>query len=218
MTLELTADHPAVEQQGVEREAGEPEAEAVEHGDDRNRLALDARLLEDLFHRDLTGRVPHIGVADRVEPHSGVGALGEEQFAPLVADDRRDRDLRRHVALDALAHARQPLVVERFAFGFLDRDVADVGRDLEDLLEPFLLVQALGEPEPGPGDGGEGLRPAEEIDGGGTEGLGQGGETNPDGRERSSRVTTVVRRVKSVARNASTAWRSANRFPAGSRR
>ena len=42
---QLAADGPAVEHQRVERDAGEAEAQAVEHGDEPHRLALDAGLL-----------------------------------------------------------------------------------------------------------------------------------------------------------------------------
>ena len=96
--LELAAEHAAVEQQRVQREAGEAEAQAVEHRDQRDRLHLDAGLLVDLLHRDLRRRVADVGVADRVQPHARVGALGEQELAALVADDGGDRDLRRDVA------------------------------------------------------------------------------------------------------------------------
>ena len=43
--LELAADGPAVEHERVERDAGEAEAQAVEHGDEPDRLDLDAGLL-----------------------------------------------------------------------------------------------------------------------------------------------------------------------------
>ena len=142
------------------------------------RLDLDAGLLVDLLHRDLGRRVADVGPADRVEPHPGVGPLGEQDLAAVVADDRRHRDLRGDVALHALADAAQPLVEQRVGLGFLDRDGADVGRDLQHLLEPLLLVEALGEPEAGAGDGGQGLRPAQQVDGGGAERLGHGRETN----------------------------------------
>jgi hypothetical protein len=41
--------------------------------------------------------------------------------------------------------------------------VADVGGDLQDLLEALLLVEVLGEAEAGPGDAGERLGPAQQI-------------------------------------------------------
>ena len=94
MAAELAAEHPAVEQQRVQRELREAEAQTVEHRDQRDRLHLDAGLLVHLFHRDLRRRVPDVGVADRVQPHAGVGALGEQELALLVADDGGDRDLR----------------------------------------------------------------------------------------------------------------------------
>jgi hypothetical protein len=39
----------------------------------------------------------------------------------------------------------------------------DVGGDPKDLLEPLPLVQVLGEPQPGSGASGQGLRPPEEF-------------------------------------------------------
>ena len=53
------------------------------------RLDLDAGLLVDLLDRDLARRVADVGVADRVEPHPGVGALGEQELA--AARWRRSR-------------------------------------------------------------------------------------------------------------------------------
>ena len=67
--------------------------------------------------------------------------------------------------------------------------------------------------EPGAGDGRQRLRPAEQVDGGGTEGLAHGVQTNGLRSERSSRVTAAVRRLSSVARNDSTAWRCSKRVP-----
>ena len=78
---ELAADHPAVEHDRVHRDAREAEAQAVEHRDQRDRLALDARLLEHFLHRDLRRRVADVGPADRVQPPSGVGALREQDLA-----------------------------------------------------------------------------------------------------------------------------------------
>ena len=179
MTAQFAADHAAVEQQRVQRQAGKTQAQAVEHRDHRHRLHLDAGLLVDLLDRDLARRVSDVGVPDGVEPHTGVGPLGEEELAALVGDDGGDGDLGRHVPLHALAHAAEPFVEQRVALGLFDRDVADVGRHLQHLLEALLLVEALGEAEAGAGHGGERLGPAEEVDGGRTEGLGHGGETNP---------------------------------------
>ncbi len=179
MAPQLATDHAAREEQRVQRQAGETEAQAVEHRDQRHRLHLDAGLLVDLLDGDLARRVADIGVAHGIQPHPGIGALGEEELAALVPDDRRHRHLGGHVALHALTHGGQPLVEERVGLRLLDGGGTDVGRDLEHLLEALLLVEALGEPETGAGDGGERLRPAEEIDGGRAEGLGHGGETNP---------------------------------------
>ena len=157
--------HPTVEQDGVHRQPGEAETQAVEAGDERLHLDLDARLLVDLLHRDLGRRVADVGPADRVEPHPRVGPLGEQDLRVGVGDDRRDRDLRGDVPGDALADRRQPLVEQRVGLGLLDRRGPDVGRDLEHLLEALLLVEALGEAEPGAGDGRQRLGPTQEVDG-----------------------------------------------------
>ena len=53
VAAELAPDHPAVEQQRVERELCEAETETVEHLDQRDGFHLDAGLLVHLFHRDL---------------------------------------------------------------------------------------------------------------------------------------------------------------------
>ena len=80
-----------------------------------------------------------------------------------LLDDRGDRDLRRHVAGDTFADGAQPLLEEHVALGFVDRGGANVGRDLEHLLEPLLLVEALREAEPGARDARQRLGPAEQI-------------------------------------------------------
>ena len=213
MSVQLTADHPAVEQQGVERHVREAEAQAVEHGDERHRLALDAGLLVDLLDRDLAGRVADVGVAHGVEPHPGVGSLGEQQLTLVVGDDGRDRHLRRDVALHAPPDAEHPFLEQRVGLGLLDRHGPDVGRDLEHLLEALLLVEALGEAHARAGDGGEGLGPPEQVDGGGAERLGHGPET----RTCQSSVTCDVRRATSVARSRSRPWRSLSRLPSRER-
>ena len=108
-------------------------------------LHLDAGLLVHLFHRNLRRRVADVGPPDRVQPHAGVGALGEQQLALLVPDDGGDRHLRRDVAGDALADRREPFVVTALGLGLFDRRGANVGRDLEHLVEALLLVEALRE-------------------------------------------------------------------------
>ena len=50
--------------------------------------------------------------------------------------------------------------LERIVGGSLD-----IGRNVQHFLEPLALVQALGEPETGAGDGGERLAPAHQIAG-----------------------------------------------------
>src|SRR5262245_54483313 len=56
MSAQFAAEHAAVEQQRVQRERYEPEAEPVEHADERDRLDFDPGLLVHLLHRDLTRR------------------------------------------------------------------------------------------------------------------------------------------------------------------
>ena len=166
MTLQLAADHAAVEHDRVHRHAREAETQPVEHGDQAHRLALDPGLLEHFLHRDLRRRVPDVGPADRVQPPTGVGALGEQDLLALVAHDRRDRDLRGDVAGDAFADRVQPLLEEHVALGLVDRGGADVGRDLQHLLEPLALVEALREAEAGARDARERLGPSEQVGGG----------------------------------------------------
>ncbi len=152
-----------MEHERVQREAGEAEPETVEHRDERQHLDLDARLLEHLLDRHLGRRVPDVGPADGVEPDAGVGALGEEDLARVVAHHGRDRDLRGDVARDALADRGEPLLEERVGFGLFERAGADVGRDLENLLEALALVQALREAEAGACDARERLGPPQQI-------------------------------------------------------
>ena len=83
VALELPAEHPAVEHERVHGDVCEAEAQPVEHRDQRHRLALDAGLLEHFLHRDLGCRVPDVGPADRVQPPTGIGALGEQDLAVL---------------------------------------------------------------------------------------------------------------------------------------
>ena len=101
--LERAADRLAVEHERVQRDAGEAEAQAVEHGDEPHDLAVDAGLLAHLLHRHLGRRVADVGPARRVEPHARVGPLHEQDLAVVVADHRADGDLRRHVAGHAVA-------------------------------------------------------------------------------------------------------------------
>src|SRR5918994_949835 len=69
---QLAADGAAGEDERVQRDAGEPEPQAVEHGDEALGHAFDAGLLADLLHRHLGRRVAHVGPPRRVEPDTGV--------------------------------------------------------------------------------------------------------------------------------------------------
>ena len=68
VALQLAAEHAAVEDERVHREPREAEAQPVEHRDERDELALDARLLEHFLDRDLRRRVADVGPADRIQP------------------------------------------------------------------------------------------------------------------------------------------------------
>ena len=81
----------------------------------------------------------------------------------LVADDGRDRDLRRDVAGDAFADGAQPLVEQHVGLGLFDRGGADVGGDLQHLVEALPLVEALREAETGARDARQRLGPAEQL-------------------------------------------------------
>ena len=89
--------------------------------------------------------------------------MGEQDLLALVAHDRGDRDLGRDVAGDAFADGVQPLFEERVALGLVDRGGADVGGDLEHLLEPLAFVEALRESEAGASDARQRLRPTQQI-------------------------------------------------------
>ena len=83
----------------------------------------------------------------------------------VVADDRGDRDLGRHVARHALADGAQPLLeAADVGFGFVDRGGPDVGRDLQHLLEALPLVEALREAEAGARDARQRLGPAQQLE------------------------------------------------------
>ncbi len=189
MGVERPADRPAVEHQRVERDAGEAEAQAVEHGDELHDLALDAGLLVHLLHRHLAGRVADVGPAGRVEPDARVGPLDQQDLAGVVADHRAHRHLRRLVAGHAVADRVHPLVHQ-----LVDREVAagrhpHVGRDGQHLLEPLPLVEVLGEAEPGAGDAGQRLAPPDEVLGRRRRAAGSAGATHRIRRRSAIRAT-----------------------------
>ena len=179
MTGQLSAGGVAVEQQHVHPEPGEPHALTVDDREQSARLALDAGLLVDFLHRHLGRRVAHVGPTRRIQPDSGVFALHQQQLAVVVADHGADRHLGGDVARHADSDRLHPLLdevvllaldLERFQFVVAQRAPEhlvggglDVGGHVEHLFEPLALVQALGEAEPGPGDRGERLTPADEI-------------------------------------------------------
>ena len=82
---QLPADRPAMEHERVQREPAHAEPETVQDRDEPDRLDLDAGLLLDLLHRHLGRRVAGVAPARRVEPGARVGALDEQELAPLVA-------------------------------------------------------------------------------------------------------------------------------------
>ena len=117
------------------------------------------------FTATSAGEYPDVGPPRGVQPHARVGALHEQDPALVVVHHRADGRLGGDVARHPFADVAHPLVdvvldVELRVSG---QRGADVPGDVEDLLEALLFVQALGEPEPGAGDGREGLGPAHEV-------------------------------------------------------
>ena len=163
MALELPARDPALEHERVQGHARETEADAVEHGDEAHGFDVHTRLLLDLLHRHLCRGVSDVGPARGVQPHAEVGPLDEQDLALVVADDGADGDLRCDVAGHALAYRLQPLLDEDLGLQLVAGRHPDVGGHLQHLLEPLTLVEALGEPEPGPGDGRQRLAPAQQV-------------------------------------------------------
>ena len=153
MALELAADGAAVKEQRIERHAGEPEPQPVEHGDEAHRLDLDPGLFLHLFDYHLGGGIAHITPTGRVQPDTRVGALDQQQLALVVADRRPHRHFGGHIARHPLADGGEPLVhkplgIDRRSVAVVGLD-GDVGRDFEDLFEALLFIEALGEAEPG---------------------------------------------------------------------
>src|ERR687897_189656 len=147
MGLELAAQRPAQEHQAVQRDAREPEAQAVEQGDELHRLATDAGLLVDLLHGDLARRVADVGPARRVEPDAAVGPLHQQDPALVVVHHRPHRHLGGDVAAHPLADALHPLVDEVLGVELLVRlgGRADVAGHGQHLVEPLAFVEALRE-------------------------------------------------------------------------
>jgi len=160
-----------VEHQRVERDSGDAQPHPIQDGDGTHHLAPDARLLQDLLDHHLGGRIAHVGPTGRVEPDAGVGPLHHQELAGVVAHDRPDGHLRRHVAGHPTPHRTQPVPeqgvhVEGPAGEGVGPD-PDLRRHLEDLLVALPLVERLREAEAGPGRAGEGLGPAQEVQLGG---------------------------------------------------
>ena len=102
--LELAADGPAVEHQQVQRDAGEAQAQAVEHGDEPHAARTRCR-----SPRAPPSPRPRTASSRRRPSPVGyshtprVGPLHQQDLALVVADDRADRHLRRDVAGHAFA-------------------------------------------------------------------------------------------------------------------
>jgi hypothetical protein len=75
MGSQLAARGPAVEDERVQGDSGEPEAQSVENGDEADHFRLHPGLLEHLLHHHLGCRVTDVGPPGGIEPHAGVGAL-----------------------------------------------------------------------------------------------------------------------------------------------
>ena len=106
--LQGSTDRSEVEHERVKGNLSEAEAKSVEDHDEAHRLNVDARLLEHFLDGDLGSRVADVGPTGRVEPGSRVRPSHEQDLAFVVADDGTDRDLRRHVTGNALAHVLHP--------------------------------------------------------------------------------------------------------------
>ena len=117
------------------------------------------------FDRDLRRRVADVGPTGGVQPDPGVGPLHEQDATLVVVDDGADGRLRGDVAGHPLADAAHPLVdvVLDVELGVGGDRRADVAGHVEHLLEALALVEALGEAEPGAGDGSQRLRPADQV-------------------------------------------------------
>ena len=85
MALQLAADHAAVEHDRVHRHAREAEAQPVEHRDQRTGSHSMPVSSSTSFIAISDARVADVGPADRVQPPTGVGALGEQDLLALVA-------------------------------------------------------------------------------------------------------------------------------------
>ena len=167
MSFELAARGTAVEHERVERHAGEPHPQAIDDSDETERLAVDAGLLLDLLHRDLGRRVADVGPAGGIQPDPRVRALHQQDLAQLVPDHSADGDLRGHVSRHAFTDAVEPFLHEvpglSAHFEVLVSRRADVRCDLEHLLEPLSLVEALREAESRPRDSRQRLTPTQEV-------------------------------------------------------
>ena len=129
----------------------------------RTGSTVHARLLLHLLHRHLRRRVADVGPSRGVEPHARVGPLHQEDLARLVAHDRPDGHLGRHVPGHALPDVGQPLIDQGVGVGPVAGGDPDVGRHPQDLLEALPLVEAGGEAEAGAGDGGQRLAPSQQV-------------------------------------------------------
>ncbi len=94
-----------------------------------------------------------------------VGPLDQQDLLAVVVDHRAHGHLGRDVAGDAVAHALHPLLDEVLGVEALVglRRGPDVAGHRQDLVEPLPLVEALGEAEPGAGDAGQRLGPADQV-------------------------------------------------------
>ncbi len=144
---EFAAGGPAVEHERDERNPGEASALPIEHGDRPHDVAVDPGLLLHFLHHNLGRRIADIGPPGGIQPHPTVGPLHHQQLTAIVADDRTDRDLGRDVAGDAHTDAVKPLLHLALRVEATHHMAADVGSDLQDLLEPLTLVKVVGGPD-----------------------------------------------------------------------
>ena len=148
MQIEFTADLSAEKEHRVERHPRGAVAHGVQNADQANWLDLNTCLFEDFFDDHFNGRVTDVAVARRVEPHTGVGSLNQEQLTLVVRHGSSHGQLGRYVASSAGIDSAHPLVDVLFGLVTIGVTVVrvrlNVAGDVQDLFESLPLVLALG--------------------------------------------------------------------------
>jgi hypothetical protein len=167
MRHEGAAGGPTVEQQHVHAEPAEAHALTVDNAKETGRLTLDAGLLVYFLHGHLGRRVPHVGPAGWIQPDTRILALHEQDLTVVIANDRSDRHLGRHIPRHTFTDRLNPFADE-LVTTLLGRTITssrslDVAGDVQHLFEAFALVEVLGEPHPGAGNARQRLAPSCKI-------------------------------------------------------